>query len=175
MSALIYLVQTLFGLYQAALLLRLLMQMTRADFRNPFARAIVQITDPVIRPLRKALPAAGKVDTASLVAILLVTVLKLAVIQLLILGAMPGINWFVRATVIDVLRMVLQTYFFCILLYGLLSFVAQGNYNPIQSVLESVCEPLLSPIRRRIPPLGGLDLTPLWVLIAIQALLLLIR
>ena len=84
MSALIYLVQTLFGLYQAVLLLRLLLQMTRADFRNPMARGIVQITDPVIRPLRRLLPAAGKVDTASIVAILAVTLLKLAVIQLLL-------------------------------------------------------------------------------------------
>jgi len=175
MSALIYLVQTLFGLYQAVLLLRLLMQMTRADFRNPLARGIVQITDPVILPLRKLLPPAGKVDTASIVAILVVSLLKLAVIQLLLIGVMPGLGWFVRAMFIDVLRMVLQTYFFSVLLYGLLSFVAQGNYNPIQALLASICEPVLSPIRQRIPPLGGLDLTPLWVLIAIQALLLLIR
>ncbi len=175
MQALIFLVQTLFGLYQAVLLLRLLMQMTRADFRNPVARAIVQLTDPVIRPLRRVLPAAGKVDSASIAAILIVTVVKLAVIQLLFLGGLPGLNWLVRALFVDVLRLVLQTYFFCVLVYALLSFVAQGHYSPVQSMLASICEPLLAPIRRRIPPVGGLDLTPLWVLIAIQALLLLVR
>jgi len=100
---------------------------------------------------------------------------KLAVIQLLLIGVVPGLNWIVRSIFIDVLRLVLQTYFFCILLYGLMSFISQGNYTPAQALLGSICEPLLAPIRQRIPPLGGLDLTPLWVLIAIQALLLLVR
>ena len=141
MSALIYLVQTLFGLYQAVLLLRLLMQMTRADFRNPIARGIVQITDPVILPLRKLLPAAGKVDTASIVAILAGHGAEARGDPAADHRRRARLGWFVRAMFIDVMRMVLQTYFFCILLYGLLSFVAQGNYNPIQALLASSASP----------------------------------
>lgn len=175
MAALDFLIRTLFGLYQGVLLVRLLMQLTRADFRNPVGRAIVQVTDPLIRPLRRLLPAAGKVDTASIVAILLVGIAKLLLIQAVLFGAFAGLDLLLRALLIDVLRLVLRTYFFCILLYALLSFVAQGGYSPVQYVLASICEPLLSPIRRRIPPIGGLDLTPLWVLIAIQALLLIVR
>lgn len=175
MAALDFLIRTLFGLYQGGLLVRLLMQLTRADFRNPIGRAIVQVTDPLIRPLRRLLPAAGKADTASIAAIVLVGIAKLLLIQLLLFGMVAGPEFWVRALVIDVLRLVLRTYFFCLLLYALLSFVAQGGYSPVQSLLASLCEPILSPIRRRLPPIGGLDLTPLWVLIAIQALLLLVR
>ena len=175
MQALVYLVQTLFGLYQAVLLVRLLLQLTRADFRNPISRAIVQLTDPVIMPLRKILPPAGKIDTASVTAIVLVTVAKLLVIQLLFGTGLPGIDWVLRTLVIDLLRLVLQTYLLCIILYAILSFVAPGNYSPAQSLLASICEPALRPVRRLIPPLGGLDLSALWLCIAIQALLLLIR
>lgn len=175
MAAIEFLLRTLLGLYQGVLLIRLLMQLTRADFRNPIARAIVQVTDPLVRPLRRLLPAAGKVDSASIVAILLVGIVKLVLIQLLLFGALAGLDILLRVLVIDALRLVLRTYFFCILLYALLSFVAQGGYSPAQHVLASICEPVLSPIRRRIPPIGGLDLTPLWVLIAIQALLLVVR
>lgn len=175
MAALDFLIRTLFGLYQGVLLVRLLMQLTRADFRNPVGRAIVQVTDPLVRPLRRLLPAAGKVDTASIAAIVLVGIAKLLLIQLLLFGMVAGFDFWVRALVIDVLRLVLRTYFFCLLLYALLSFVAQGGYSPVQSLLASLCEPILTPIRRRLPPIGGLDLTPLWVLIAIQALLLLVR
>lgn len=174
-DALVFLVRTLLGLYQGVLLLRLLMQLVRADFRNPAARAVVRLTDPVIRPLRRVLPAAGKIDTGTVVAIVAAGVVKLLLIQLLLIGAPLGARLFLPMLVRDLLHMVLNTYFFCILLYALLSFVSQGSYSPAQYLLASICEPILAPIRRRIPPIGGLDLTPLWVLIAIQALLLVVR
>ncbi|MGC4029564.1 MAG: YggT family protein [Steroidobacteraceae bacterium] len=174
-DALYFLIQTLLGLYQGVLLLRLLMQLTRANFRNPAARAVLQVTDPLVRPLRRLLPAAGKVDTATVVAIVAVGVVKLLLIQLLVFGTPLGADHMVRLLAVDLVRLVLRTYFFCILLYALLSFVAQGNYSPVQDVLASICEPIMKPIRRRLPPISGLDLTPLWVLIAIQALLLIVR
>jgi YggT family protein len=174
-DALVFLVSTLLSLYQGALLLRLIMQLTRADFRNPAGRAVVQITDPVVKPLRRLLPAAGKVDTGTVAAIVGVGLVKLLIIQMLVFSVPLGLNHTVRLLAIDLARLVLQTYFFCILLYALLSFVAQGSYSPVQHLLASVCEPILSPVRRRIPPIGGLDLTPVWILIAIQALLLIVR
>jgi YggT family protein len=75
----------------------------------------------------------------------------------------------------ELARTLLWVYFFAIFLYALLSLVAPGTYSPAQALLVSLCEPVLRPLRRLIPPLGGLDLSPLWAGILIQAALILIR
>lgn len=174
MRAIYFIVESLIGLFQVLLLLRLLMQLSRADFRNPIGRGIVQITDPVIRPLRKLFPPAGKIDTASIVALVLVAVAKAWILQLLLGVMLPAPALMARWVAIDLARLVLKTYLFSIILNAILSFVAQGSYSPVQSILASLCEPVLKPFRRIIPPVAGLDLSPLWAVIIIQALLLII-
>jgi YggT family protein len=175
MAALIYVIETLLSLCLLAVLLRLLLQWSRADFRNPLARSIVNLTNPVIVPLRRLLPAVGRVDTASCVAVVVFAVLKVSASWLLNgFGPPPALIW-LRLTVFEILSTTLWTYFFAIFLYAMLSLVAPGTYSPAQGLLVSLCEPILRPIRRVIPPLGGLDLSPLWAGIAIQALLILLR
>lgn len=175
MQALIFLVETLLGCYELVLLLRLLLQLTRADFRNPIARAIVRLSNPVIVPLRRALPPAGRVDTASVVAVVAAALVKvLVVLWISGFGLLPWLA-LLRAVALDLVRLLLQTWFFAILLYALLSMVAPGTRSPAQALLASLCEPILARIRRVIPPIADLDLSPLWACIAIQALLLLLR
>lgn len=174
MRAIYFIIETLIGLFQVLLLLRLLMQLSRADFRNPIGRGVVQVTDPMIRPLRKVFPPAGKVDTASVVALLIVAVAKIAILQLLFAGGFPPALYMVRAVLLDLAGLVLKTFLFSIILNAILTFVAPGNYSPAQSILASICEPVLRPFRRIIPPVGGLDLSALWACIVIQALLLII-
>jgi YggT family protein len=174
-SAVNFVVASLLGLYQVVLLLRLLMQWVRADFRNPVSRAIVQLTDPVIRPLRKILPPIQRIDTASVVAILAATAAKIVLGQLLLVSSLPSAELLLREMLLETLRLVLTTYLFAIILNAILSFVAPENYSPAQSLLNSICEPVLRPIRRLIPSVAGLDLSPLWACIAIQALLILVR
>lgn len=174
MRALIYIVSTLATLYNVALLLRLIMQLARADFRNPIGRGIVQVTDPLIRPLRRVLPPAGRIDTASVVAVLAVAAARIWLLQALSGHVAVAPLALLGATVLDVTRLVLWTYFYSIVLNALLSFVAPGNYSPAQSLLASICDPVLNPIRRVIPSLAGLDLSPLWACIAIQALVLML-
>jgi YggT family protein len=175
MEALVFLVDTLIGLYLFVLLLRLLLQLTRADFRNPVARGIVQLSNPLILPLRRVLPAAGRIDTASVVAIVAVMAAKLLILLALSGLPLPPPLLLAETLARELARLVLQTYFFAILLYAVMSFVAQSAYSPGQSLLTSLCEPVLRPIRRHIPAISGLDLSPLWAVIAIQALLLVIR
>jgi len=175
MQAIYFIVDTLIGLYQVLLLLRLLMQLTRADFRNPIGRGIVQLTDPLFLPLRKIFPPVGKIDSASVLAIIVVSALKAWLLRLLMGFGLPGPLVMVNAVAIDLLRLVLRTYLISIILNAILSFVAPGNYSPAQSVLASICNPVLNPIRRMIPPIAGLDLSPLWACIAIQALLIIVR
>jgi YggT family protein len=174
MSALIFIVDTLLSLALFVVLARLLLQWARADFRNPIAQAVVRITNPLILPLRRILPPVRKVDTASVVAVVLVAALKVGILFALTGYGAPGLELWVRAIAVELVQVLLRTYFYAILLYALLSLIAPGGYSPLQSVLASVCEPVLRPFRRLIPPIAGIDLSPLWAVIAIQAILLLL-
>ena len=172
MSALIFVVQTLLSLTVFVFLLRLLLQWSRADFRNQVAQAVVRITNPVILPLRRVLPPIGKLDTASAVAVLLIAILEEGI--LLWLGGIPimyaGSYW-PRAVLFRIIDITLTTYLYAIFIYALLGMVAPGGYSPVQSILTSLCEPVLRPFRRIIPPIGGIDLSPLWASIILIALL----
>jgi YggT family protein len=174
MSALIFIVDTLLSLALFVVLARLLLQWARADFRNPIAQAIVRLTNPVILPLRRVLPPVGKVDTASVVAVVLVAIIKVGILLALRGYGSPGVELWVQSVAVELVQALLRTYFYAILLYALLSMIAPGGYSPLQSVLASVCEPVLRPFRRLIPPIAGIDLSPLWAVIAIQAILLLL-
>jgi len=175
MAALLYLLDTLLSLAQLAVLLRLLLQWARADFRNPLVRALVELTNPALVPLRRLLPAVGQIDTASVVAVLVVALLRESLPTVLSgMGLPPVLPWLELAT-LQILRTLLWTYFFAIFLYATLSLIAPGTYSPAQGVLTALCEPVLRPFRRLIPPLANLDLSPLWAGILIQALLILLR
>jgi len=174
MTALIFLVDTLLSLALFVVLARLLLQWARADFRNPIAQAIVRLTNPLILPLRRVLPPIGKVDTASVVAVILVAIIKRGILFALTGYGTPGLEVWLQAIAVELVQALLRTYFYAILLYALLSLIAPGGYSPLQSVLASICEPILRPFRRLIPPIAGIDLSPLWAVIAIQALLLLL-
>lgn len=175
MPAIIFIVETLVSLALLAVLLRLIMQWARADFRNPLARALLQLTNPLIVPMRRALPSVGRIDTASVLLALVLALLRVCVAWLLQgLGLPPLLLW-LRMALYELLSTLLWTYFMAIVFYSVISMIAPEVYSPAQSLLRSVCEPVLRPIRRMIPPLGGLDLSPLWAVIAIQALLILLR
>jgi YggT family protein len=176
MSAIIYIIDTLLGLALLVVMVRLLLQLTRADFRNPLAQAVVRLTNPLIMPLRRVLPPLGKVDTASVVAVLLVATLKVAVLASFsdLAPVLTPLMW-VRAVLVEIARTLLWTYFYAIVLYALLSLIAPGGYSPLQSVLSALCEPVLRPIRRLLPAIAGIDLSPLWAGILIQAILILLH
>jgi YggT family protein len=175
MSAIIFIVETLLSLALFVVLARLLLQWTRADFRNPLCQAIVRLTNPLILPLRRVLPPMGKVDTASVVAVVIVAFVEVAIIFALRGITFPGPLIWLRMVALEIARTLLWTYFYAIFLYALLSLIAPGGYSPMQSVLATLCEPVLRPFRRLIPAVAGLDLSPLWAGIAIQAILILLH
>jgi len=174
MSALIYIIQSLLTLALCVVLARLLLQWARADFRNPISQAIVRATNPLIVPLRRILPPIGRIDTASVVAVILV-----AIVEVVIITSLAGVPldplFVLRAAALEIARTTLWLYFYAIFLYALISMVAPGGYTPLHSLLTALCEPVLRPFRRFIPPLGGIDLSPLWAGILIQAILILLR
>ena len=175
MRAIYFIVESLIGLFQVLLLLRLLMQLARADFRNPIGRGIVQITDPVIRPLRRVFPPAGKVDTASILALIIVAAAK-GVDPATAARRRPSACAFHAALrwPSTCARLVLKTYLFSIILNAILSFVAPGNYSPAQSHSRVAVRAGAETIPPHHSAVAGLDLSPLWAVIIIQALLLII-
>ena len=176
MNAIIYIVDTLLWLALFVVMVRLLLQLTRADFRNPLCQAIVRLSNPLILPLRRVLPPLGKVDTASVVAVLLVATVKVAsLFALMDVGMVATPLLWVRAVLTEIARTLLWTYFYALVLYALLSLIAPGGYSPLQGLLATLCEPVLRPIRRILPAIAGLDLSPLCACIIIQALLILLR
>jgi YggT family protein len=177
MEAIRYIVDMLLWLLLLAFVLRLIFQLVRADFRDPMADAIVRVTNWLILPLRRILPPIAKLDTATLVAVLLIASLY-SVIMMLLNGntlASGDLIVFLRLLVITLLGMILRIYLFALLLYWLTSFIAPGGYAPGVRLLSQVCEPVLKPVRRVIPPIGQIDFSVLWVSILIGALLILLR
>ncbi len=174
MNALTFIVETLLSLALFVALLRLFLQWTRADFRNPISQAVVRLTNPLVMPLRRILPPIAKLDTASVVTVVIVALADVAIVSELHYYEMPSAIVWLRSAAIEIVRVSLWTYFYAIFLYALLSLIAPGGYSPVQSLLTSLCEPVLRPFRRIIKPIGGLDLSPLWAGIAIQALLILL-
>lgn len=175
MAALLFLLDSLLSVAEFVFLVRLLLQWARADFRNPLVQAIVQISNPLLVPMRRALPAIGRIDTASVVIVFVLALLRACLPTLLAgLGLPPPLLW-AEVAALQLLRTLLWISFFSIFLYAMLSLIAPGVHSPMQSLLSSLCEPVLRPIRRLIPPLANLDLSPLWAGIIIQALLILLR
>ena len=169
-NALIFILRTLLDLYVTTFLLRLILQWVRADFRNPLTQFIVRVTNPLVIPLRRIIPAIGGLDTATLIVVLLLELLMtVALINVACLGD-PSISQIILLILLRLVYLTLRIYLFIILIYVILSWVSPGSYNPAANLLASIAEPVLKPLRRFIPSIGGLDLSPLFALIGIQAL-----
>jgi YggT family protein len=177
MEAVRYIVDILLWLLLLAFVLRLLFQLVRADFRDPMADAIVRVTNWLILPLRKLLPPVGKVDTATVLAVLLIACARTLILLALAGGGVAALDWivFLRSVLLDLLGLVLRVYLFAMLLYWLTSFVSPSGYAPGVRLLAQLCEPILKRVRRVIPPIGQIDFSMLWVSILIGALLVLLR
>lgn len=173
-DALYFVLNTLLTLVVAVFLLRLLMPVVRADFRNPIGDAVLRITNPLVLPLRRMLPPGRRFDLASLIALLIVHFAK-TVLLLLVAGATLRPDVVFVSGLFGLLIFVLKFYFYAVLVYALMSWFAGAAYSPAGNVLARLCEPLLAPFRRVIPPIGGLDLSALFLMIALQAVLILLR
>jgi YggT family protein len=169
-----FLADTFLWLILLVFLLRVLLQWSRADFRQPIAQAIVQLTNPLIMPLRRVLPPVGRIDTASVVGVLLAALLYVGVLFWLRYGVWPAISDWLWLTLIELVRTTLRFYLFVLFVYALLSWIAPVPGSPAQALLHTLCEPLLGRLRRAIPPIAGLDFSAFIALVIIYSALLLL-
>ena len=175
MDALYFLLDSILSFAVFAFLLRVLLQLARADFRNPLAQAVVALTNWLVLPLRRVLPPIGRFDTASLVALLIVQL----VATLILFRVRTGVIFpFVSLAIASVRALALAAlllYTILVFVYAALSFVAPGARSPATALLAALCEPVLRPLRRVLPVVGGIDFSPLIAILGLTALRILIR
>lgn len=165
-NALLFLLNTLFGLYNAVLLIRVILQWVRADFYNPLAQFVWQITRLPMDAL-KFIPRWRRLDIAALLLAWVLTLINLQ-LALTIIGAKASVGFLLMNSLMNLVVLVINIYTVSILVQAILSWVSQGTHSPATSLLWSINEPLLRPIRQYLPPIAGLDLSPLLVILALQ-------
>lgn len=164
----IYIVRTLFGIYIWMVLVRFLLQLARADFYNPISQSIVKITNPALAPFRRVMPRLFGIDIS---AFILAMALQLIMIYLIFIlyGQMgPNIILAVGWSLVGLLSMTLNIYFFALLIMIVLSWVAPHSNHPGSLLVLQITEPIMAPVRKILPSFGGLDLSPIVIFIAIN-------
>jgi YggT family protein len=160
-----YLIDTFAGLFYWAVILRFLFQLARADFYNPISQGIVKVTNPLLKPLRRVIPGLLGFDIAALV---------LAFVLFLLAGQTISPLLYLIWPPIYVLVTILNIYFLMIFASIITSFVAQGSYHPAIILINQIAEPILAPCRRLLPPMGGLDFSPMIALAALTVVRILL-
>jgi YggT family protein len=167
-DAIRYLLEFILNSFFMVLILRVWLQLVRADFYNPISQFIVKVTNPVVIPARRIIPSVGNIDLATVVLAYLVAIMKIVVMT------------YTPETPIDILGYMIygglfvikQTgflLFMSMLIMAIMSWVVQG-YNPTMMILQQLTEPFLRPIRKVIPPIAGLDLSIIIAFVALNFL-----
>ncbi len=167
-DATLFLLNTLFGLYAYALIARFLLQALRVDFYNPLAQFVWKVSNPVVRPAQAVIPRWRRYDLATLLVLWLWLLINIALV-LAVLGV-PLSPAIALLAVAKMLVLLINFYTFAILIQAVMSWFGAAMHGPAASLLYTLNEPLLRPVRRVLPPIGGLDLSPLLVIIALQVL-----
>ncbi len=171
----IYLVQTALTLYMLAMVLRFLLQLVRADFYNPISQFLVKITNPLVIPLRKVIPGLGGMDLASLLLALILQMLSIVVLMALYGLGLPNPILLLLWSALGLVGLLVNIYFFALLAMIILSWLAPGSGNPAVFLLYQITEPVMAPFRKLLPPMGGMDFSPILVFILINVVQIALR
>ncbi|MDS4029644.1 MAG: YggT family protein [Candidatus Contendobacter sp.] len=174
MTATIFLIQTVFGFYILAVMLRFLLQCVRADFYNPLVQFLVRITNPPLLPLRRIIPGYRGLDLASVVLAFVLQLVEVLLIALLFDRAL-GVGGLLLLTVMELLKLLINIYLWGVIIQAVLSWINPDPYHPAARVLAQLTAPLLRPARRVLPPISGVDLSPMLVVVALIFVSLLLQ
>ncbi len=173
-EALIYLINTLFGLYLFAVLLRFLLQWVRADFNNPVSQFVVAVTNPLLRPLRRYIPGYRGMDFPSLLLAFLLKMVEIFLVLCIASGRAPGFAGLMVLSLAGLLQFAIYVFMFAVLIQVVLSWVSPGAYNPITVIVYRLTEPLMHRVRAVLPATGVVDFSPLIVLVGLQLCIILV-
>jgi YggT family protein len=172
-NPLIFLIQTLGGLYAFVAMLRFLLQLTKADFYNPISQFVVKVTSPVLMPLRRFIPGYRGMDISSLVLAWLVKTAVLFLVGILAglgLASIGAVIWSIPALV----ELTIDVFIYAIIIRVVLSWVNPGSANPMAILIDRLTDPIMAPVQQRLPAIGGLDLSPIAVTIGLVLLQMLL-
>jgi YggT family protein len=163
------LIEFVFALVVGLIVLRVLLQLVRANFNNPICQFLYKASNPVLMPLRRIIPSWRRLDIAGVVLAWALLLLK-RVLIFAMFGQLPTLAGLAVIALSDLIGFVLMTMLLLIIVRVILSFVGGDSYHPIVPLVYQLTEPVLKPVRTRMPALGGLDLSPMVVLLAIALL-----
>lgn len=166
MLTLTFLVKTLVDTYVMVLLLRIWMQLARTDFYNPFSQFVVKITQPIVGPLRRIIPSLGVIDSASLLLAFLLMTIKYPLLLLIQDGAISLNPSNLLFGLISLIKSAGYLIFWVMIIRALMSWISQGR-SPVDHVMHQLTEPLMAPIRRVIPAMGGIDFSAMVVILVL--------
>ena len=162
-------INLVFGLYLLLVLLRFLFQLVRADFYNPISQFILKATNPMLMPIRRVVPGIGGIDTSSLILALVVQTIG-AVLTILIAGGAIDPVRLLMWSVLLILNLILQIYFFSLIIMVIVSWIAPQSQNPAIALIHQLLAPVTNPIRKMLPDMGGIDISPIFLFFAIMVL-----
>ncbi len=170
-NASIFLISALLGLVIYVVLLRFWMQWFRVSFRNELGQFVITLTNPIVVPLRRILPPLGTVDTATLALAYLAAAIKVAAI-VQIIGQTPNVALYFVWGLGMLIRSTIYLFLAAIFISIIASWMSPHTAHPVLGVVRAISEPLLRPARRLIPPIAGLDLSPIVVILGLQVALI---
>lgn len=176
-GAAIFLINVAFSIYIFIVLTRFVLQLARADFYNPISQFVLRATNPLLAPLRRIIPGWRGLDIASLVLVVILIIAKVLVLSAVHYGSLPsGLGpQLLIYTLRELASLILNYVFWMVLIRVILSWIAPDPYNPMVRVIVQITEPIMAPARRLLPDMGGLDLSPLIVLLGVQLLKILFQ
>ena len=166
-EAAVFLLSAIFGIYLLAMMLRFIMALVRADFRNPLSRLLIKITNPPLIPLRRFIPSFAGMDTSAIVVMLALQVIELLLVDLLLYGAIPKIAGLLVTACAELLWLVVVVFYVTLIVQVVISWINPGAHGPGLYLLHQINDPLLRRARRILPPQGALDLSPLIVFLGL--------
>ena len=170
-NGLIFLISTVFDIYLFILIARVLLVWAGASYYDPISQFVIKLTSVIVNPIRKIIPNVKNIEMASLVLILILEVIKFLLISTLTIG-MPTIVGLIVLSFGDTLKLIIQCFFYAILLQAIMSWVQP--YSPVNQLLFRITAPIMRPIQRVIPPIGGFDISPIPAMIGLQFLLIIL-
>ena len=169
-NAATFVVETVLGIYVLIVMLRFMLQLVHADFYNPLSQFLVTATQPPLRYLRRVIPGIGGIDLSSAVLALIVQFVELWLVML-ILGRDASVLGLLMLSGVRLLELAIYVIMFSVIILVILSWIQPSTYNPVFGVLNSLSAPVMRPARRLVPPMGGLDVSPIVVLLVLGVLL----
>ena len=165
-----FLVQTIFDLYIFVILLRVVLHWAKVDGRNPLLQMVARLTHPPLRPIYRVIPGINGLDLAAVLLLMALSMLKIGLLFWLETGLIGSVSGLGVLAFVELLNQLINSFFYTILILTLLSWFSPLVMGPLVEILIKVSEPLLRPIRRTVPPVSGMDFSPMIMMVMLQLL-----